>query len=300
MASPKRPGAATNFGGAELPPFEPIDTEEIRHRELLREASLVSFTATPNMLVPFGRATLAWSIAMPTTIIPGVHVVAHLWGPGFDHVIDPSGSVIVLPYVDATYSVYLRTPLVARELGVLELGVNMGTCTSVEYAASVFSGLVVGEANKPFPAGGEVTLRGSGSSVDIGYNSFVVDVPLEIEVPHWFNADIDVSMGFNVFSQDGQIRATFSVARVTVSFGTASVVLSAGCSAAVAAALEMQAHGFLDGFVGPVIAERIAVILNREMTRHLNRLNGTPAPIVPHPLLRSYPYGRRAQLSLLS
>jgi len=34
----------------------------------------------PDSLTPFGHATLAWDVMMPTTVIPGVHVEVHLNG----------------------------------------------------------------------------------------------------------------------------------------------------------------------------------------------------------------------------
>jgi hypothetical protein len=105
--------------------------------------------------------------------------------------IDSKGNKVVAPFGDTTYAVSLRTPLASRQLGTLDLGVDFGSCTSVDTAAAVFTAAVTSEANKAFPAGGQVALRGNGSSVDIGFNSFVVDIPLTASVPNWFDADVE-------------------------------------------------------------------------------------------------------------
>jgi hypothetical protein len=283
MANPRGPGTIGNSSTdtTGTPPIPPVDPEKLREIQLLAEAVLVSFTATPNPLAPFGRATLAWEIAMPTTVIPGVHVEVHLDGPG-DETVAPQGSQVVAPYGEASYGLALRTPLATRALGTVDLAVDFGACASLDTAAILFTAAVTSQANDAFPAGGQVTLRGSGASVDIGYDSFVVDIPLTASVPNWFDPDVDVSLGFSVSSQNGQLIVTHDFAKTTVSFGAASSALSVGCSAAVAAALEAQSDGFLTGFIGPVIAGRIAAALTDDLNTKLGLLNHSdPPPAVP-------------------
>jgi hypothetical protein len=82
MANPHGPGS-TGTGTTDqppVPPVPPLDPEQVLEIQLLAEARLVSFTATPNPFKPFGHATLAWEVAMPTTVLPGVHVEVHLFG----------------------------------------------------------------------------------------------------------------------------------------------------------------------------------------------------------------------------
>jgi hypothetical protein len=278
MANPYGPGApGTTAGNTDQPPIPPLDPEQVLEIQLLAEAQLVSFTAIPSSLKPFGHATLAWEVKMPTTQLPGVHIEVHLFG-GDDQLVEPKGSKVFAPFGDTAYTIYLKTPL-----GTLDLGLDFGACTSVDTAAAVFTAAITSEANKAFPTGGQVRLRGSGSSVDIGFNSFVVDIPLTASVPNWFDPDVDVSLGFSVSSHNEQVVVTHDFAKTKVSFGTASSILSAGCSAAVAAALEAQSDGFLTGFIGPVVAGRIADALVANLRDNLSRLNhSVPLPPVPY------------------
>jgi hypothetical protein len=291
MTSPRRTGSTrignigtgtTDPGTVEPPDVPPLDPEEIRQRHLLAEAVLVSFTATPTQLAPFGRSTLAWDITMPTTVLPGVHVEVHLAGAG-DQVVDPKGTRAVAPYTDTTYALYLRAPLASRHLGNVDLVVDLGACTLVNTAPGAFSALAKGEADKPFPPGGQMKFRGNGSSVDIGYNSYVVDMPLKPSVPNWFDPDVDVTMGFSVSSENGEVRVDHDVAITKVSFGVLSSILSLSCSAHIATAVELTSDGFLSGFVGPVVADRIERAVQINVNTNLTRLNTTvPRPPIPY------------------
>jgi hypothetical protein len=290
MANPHGPGT-TGIGTTSTTgtlPIPPMDPEQVREIQLLAEASLVAFTATPNPVAPFGRSTLAWDITMPKTVIPGVNVQVHLSGEGFgDQVVDPKGSRPVAPYSGAPYAVSLRTPLASRQLGTLDLVVDTGSCQSQPGLFGSFSGIITGQANSVATAtGGQVKLRGNGSSIDIGYNSFVVDIPLTVVVPNWTDPDIDVSLGFDVFSQDGVVHVTHNLAETDVSFGVATGVATGGCSAFVASALEQQADGFFYGFIGPVLAKQLEDGIKDDIYGEngwLSRLNNSnPRPAVPY------------------
>lgn len=277
MANPRNPGRTVS--GTELPPVDPIDPEELRQIRLLSEAVLVSFTATPSTIAPFGRASLVWDVTMPTTVIPGVHVEVHLhWED--DKVVGPQGSQVITPYGDTQYSIYLRTPLATRQLGILAVNVDFGTCKLVDTAAIFFNVIVKDEADRALPPSSGLTLRGGGASIDIGINSFVVDIPLEYEIPNWTNAEFDVSLGFSVPCENGRVRVIHDFAKTNVSFGVLTGLATAGCSVAVANAIEAVSDAFLSGFIGPVIAERIAAKLAVNINENLQRLNNTgpPAP----------------------
>jgi hypothetical protein len=98
----------------------------------------------------------------------------------------------------------------------------------------------------------------------------------------WQIPDVDVSLGFSVSSQNGQVRVSHDFARTEVSFGTASGILSLGCTPLVASALETQSDGFLSGFIGPVLAQRLQDAINDDLRRSLDLLNHSVPPPVPY------------------
>ena len=124
MANPNQPGTPGTTGT-----LQPIDPEEMREIQLLAEAVLVSFTATPNPFAPFGHAKLAWNITMPTTVIPGVHIEVHISGLG-DQAFDPRAAGPSPLTTAPPMPLWLRTPLASRPLGTVNLAVDFGTCKS--------------------------------------------------------------------------------------------------------------------------------------------------------------------------
>ncbi|NDK37550.1 hypothetical protein DT603_01650 [Pseudoxanthomonas gei] len=271
------PGNAGNPAITGELPVNPFDPEQLRQVLLLNEAVLVSFSASPNPRAPWDWSTLSWNITMPTTVIPGVHVEVTLFGEG-EQVVQPQGSRPAKPYGDTTYTLVLRTPLAARQLGKVDLAIDFGSCFELPQRIDEVREMIQAEVKRSFPSTGKVTLRDQGIEVDFGINSFVIDIPLTTDVPNWFDADIDLTVGFQVFPVDGRVGASYSFAKTTVSFGAASAILSGGCSVAVAKALEEQSDGFFDGFIGPAIARQIREKVRLGMNTALAAFNNGRTP----------------------
>ena len=132
---PRFPGGTfgNRFGdpaidGEVLPP--PIDPERFRHIQLLNEAVLVNFAASPNPRTPWGWSTLAWDVTMPTTFLPGVHVEAVLFGEG-EQIVPAQGTRPARPYNETTYTLSLRTPLAVR------MGLRRNRLSAASKAVSV-------------------------------------------------------------------------------------------------------------------------------------------------------------------
>ncbi len=246
-----------------------LDPDKVRQIQLLAEASLVSFTATPATLTPFGTAKLAWNIAMPNTVLSGITVEVVIEGLGGDLVgngpggtVLPQDSVVVAPFGDTVYGVALRTPLAYRELGTLSLPVDFAACNSLDLPIAAFTNPIITTAKAQFQSNSQLKLR-QDPTVDVGINSFVLSIALEAEIPDWRNANVDVTMAFSIVSQrNGLISASLNTANATVSPGPLSTILSAGCAAAVAGACESVINGFLWSSVGPTMVTMLADALN--------------------------------------
>lgn len=251
-----------------------LDPDKVQQIQLLAEASLVSFTATPATLTPFGTAELAWNIAMPNTVLPGITVEVVIEGLGGDLVgngpggtVLPQDSVVLAPFGDTVYGVALRTPLAYRELGTVSLPVDFAACNSLDLPPDQFTDPIIKAAKAQFQNNSQVKLRQDPDhpavTVDVGINSFVLSIALEAEVPDWRNANVDVTMGFSIVTQrNGLIGASLNIANATVSPGPLSTIASAGCAAAVAGACESVINGFLWSSVGPTMATMLADALN--------------------------------------
>ncbi len=281
MANPRRPGAGGGLINVidppDLPP--PIDPDELRQIQLLQEAVLVSFGSTPNPVPPFTQFKLQWNVIMPTTVLPGVSVELHLHDGVWDQLIMAQGERIIAADAESEFAIYLKTSKAARHLGSFSATVDLGTCRTIEYGAIFFTTIVVSEAERSFPAGGQLSLRGGGASVDIGINSFVVDVPLTASINNWFDPDIDVTMGFSLWAENGVVQASHDLARTNVSPGALSSILSGGCAGKVAEAVEGTSDGYLSHFVGPEIASRLREAVQKNVDETLRTLNAQSPPV---------------------
>lgn len=261
--------------GEVLPP--PIDPERFRHIQLLNEAVLVNFAASPNPRTPWGWSTLAWDVTMPTTFLPGVHVEAVLFGEG-EQIVPAQGTRPARPYNETTYTLSLRTPLAVRMMGQVTLGIDFGACQELPQRIDEITENIRQEVRRAFPSSGKATLRDSEIGVDFGINSFVIDIPLKVDGPALFNAEIDVTLGFQVLPVDGTVVARYSFARTKVSFGVLAGIVSVGCTVAVATALEEACNGFFDGYIGPRIAQDIGNRLRADMAAAMDAFNRGRSP----------------------
>jgi hypothetical protein len=256
-----------------------LDLDKVRQIQLLAEASLVAFTATPAALTPFATARLAWNVAMPTTVLPGVTVEVVIEGLGGDLVGNgPGGTVLaqdsitVAPFGDTVYGVALRTPLAYRELGTLSLPVDFTACNSLDLPIAAFTNPIIATAKSQFVGNSQLKLR-QDPTVDVGINSFVLSILLEVEVPDWRNANVDVTMAFSLKSErNGLIEAALDAANASVSPGPLSTILTAGCATAVADACESVINGFLWTSVGPTMVKLLADALNGAVATRRDQL----------------------------
>lgn len=280
MANPRRPGGTggNRADPTEIPPVDPPDFEQIRHRQMLNEAQLVSFTATPNTLRPFGsRARVAWEVTMPSTVIPGVQVEVHLrWLA--DDIVGPAGSEEFQLSSDTRFSLYLKTPLAARELGTLDLNADFGACEPVECSPALFKSAIDVAVHEAFPPDGLIKLRGAGATVELHHNFLVIAIPLEIPLNNWPNVDIDVSFTFDVKSEIGAFHVTHKSVKSTASPGLLSALVSGGNSETAAVVATAVADVFLARWDGPDIARRIKARLDEIIESRRLDVQGDSSP----------------------
>ena len=194
-------------------------------------------------------------------------------GPG--GAVLPQDSVVVAPFGDTVYGVALRTPLAYRELGTLSLPVDFAACNSLDLPIAGFTNPIITTAKAQFQSNSKLKLR-QDPTVEVGINSFVLSIALETEI-----ANADVTMAFSIVSQrNGLISASLDTANATVSAGTLTTIVSAGCAAAVAGACESVINGFLWSSVGPTMVTMLADALNTAIAVRRDELGSKVVPTI--------------------
>jgi hypothetical protein len=242
---------------------------------------LHSFTATPPSIGPFHTSTLAWNVTVPPSDDPLIDIGVFLDDTG----VNPIGSTTVSPTFTKTYRLTAAGEVASKVLGQTQVTVDFGGCqTQDDLGAAVVGQVVKTQIEKMFAGSGEIKLKQGGATVTLDNFKVTIAIPLEIEVPDWFNADMDILLTF-LFARptptlDMRVVATLDNVSVDVSWSLLSHLLTLGCTAVVSAALEKQAEVFLRNLMGPTMAQQLADAIQGEVDRRLGILNG---PHPPHP-----------------
>src|SRR4029450_103611 len=220
-----------------LPPGGPIDEEQAKkEREALKKVKLRSFTATPPSVAAFGQSTLQWDVTVPSGD-PLIDIAVYLDAEG----VSPHGSKKVSPSFTRTFELKAAGEFATRLLGKAQVTVDLGACQVQGLAPVVFSAVTKPQIDALFRDNPDVKLKDGGSKVALGRFSVDISIPLEIEVPSWFNADMDISLKFRLHATD-RVRASLDDVSVDVSWTLFEHLFSLGCTGIVQAALEKQAE----------------------------------------------------------
>ena len=97
-----------------IPPIDPgIDVQDVFLRRLSVE---------PDAIAPFGAAVLTWEVEAPPTVRVKINT----------EYVDQSGSRVVQPATSSTYRVLAVSSSRSRELGRVDLGVDMSACATFD------------------------------------------------------------------------------------------------------------------------------------------------------------------------
>lgn len=178
-----------------------LDTEDQQERddagvEILGEVRLVSFTATPDHIGPFGASHLAWSVEGPL----GFHVRL-----GFVKV-QNTGGTVVQPAVTTTYRLSAQAGQASKVLGHVTVTVDGTGCVTYEPilkpTVTLRGALKGGVLNQP-----GIYFR---SEPSVTFSPATISFKLRLaQTIDWFpDPDIDIDGSFGLTVSDGVLVAT--------------------------------------------------------------------------------------------
>jgi hypothetical protein len=265
------------------PADDPADKDQAKkERAALNKVKLRSFTATPTSVHAFGKSTLQWDVSIPPSGDPLIQIGVFL----DDVAVSATGSTTVSPSVTKTFHLAAAGELVKRELGTVQVAVDFGTCQVQDLAAGVLGALMKTQIDNTFSGSPDLKLKDGGATVALGNFSVNISIPLEIEVPDWFNADMDIALKFSLFAADRdpgpgvnvRVLASLDDASVDVSWSILSHLLSLGCTGVVQEALSKQAEVFLNNLMGPGMADQLRLAVQSDVDTRLAALNANHPP----------------------
>jgi hypothetical protein len=249
--------------------------------ELLGEIAVLSFTANPDVVELFRTTTLSWSVRLPPALVAPVSFTVVGEGPV---VTNPgiSGSATATPLSNSDYALIAETAIVNRQIATVSVRVDTPDCRPQGFPAAAITNLVQATITRLFQGdSNEFSLARSGVIVNSSNDTIFINVPLNLNIPNWFDATMDIAVQIGVGMQGAPPQATVSAwlrnVHVNVDWSWYSDVLSGGCTVAVAAGMEKVSQAFIR-LIAQNSATGIAEELNRlvQVTAAIDRAQDTP------------------------
>jgi hypothetical protein len=251
--------------GPSVHPLVPTQAE----KDALNKVKLNSFTVLPASVAPYGTVTATWNVTMPNTEF---EIVLSLNGQAVGN----TGSKTFTVAQRTTFSLAAviddpPVPFASRILKSDIVTVNTTGCQQLGISAATFTSQLKDAMDTAFSGGGNFSLKPGGATVTAGDAGLVdIHVPITIDVPDWFDADMDIHIQLNISGADGHVFVAAPVVDPTASFPVLSGILSGACSDAVSTGMTKMAYAFLERIVDnelrPAVSAQIEGQVNQFTT----------------------------------
>jgi hypothetical protein len=232
-------------------------------QEILKQVNLVSFSVDPASIERFKEAVVHWDVEGPKSqyslTLNGTPV-------------NPSGSKTVKPYNTASYKLTAHGVVLSKQLGQRVLTVDDSQCHTLEFSASMVKGKIEDAVKQRFAGNNQIKLHSGSPSASMDQNGIHVKIASTINIPHWFDADMDIDMDFQVFAQisEGRARVILAKDNVDVSWSLLEHAASLGCTGVVQGALEKLMKVCINDLLKPYLENDFANELQEPINEILN------------------------------
>ena len=248
----------------------PVGIPTQAEKDALKQVRVNSFSVVPTTVAPFGTVTATWDVTIPDTAFD-IALILHN---------QPVGGTGTKTFRLATQSESFALsavindpplPFASRMLKTIRVGVNSAGCQDQPLPASAVTVPLKETLDSVFSSGDNFTLKDGGSDVTAGDDGLVdIHVPLTIDVPDWFDADMDIHIQLTITGADGHVFVAVPVVDPQVNFSLLSNLASLGCTDAIGSGMTKMAYAFLERMVDaelrPVVEQRIVDQVNSFLT----------------------------------
>jgi hypothetical protein len=171
----------------------------------VKDVSLRHLSVKPNAIGPFGAAVLSWEVEAP----PQVRVKIN------SEFVDQAGSMVVQPAFSSTYRLVALSGSRSRELGHIDLSVNLSACSTSELnnPRSLLQAPITASIN----AMEGMYTRGQ-QVVGFQENRITCQLTLGKKVPHFSDPTIRINCSFILGVNDGRLVSRGEQVSADVSF----------------------------------------------------------------------------------
>jgi hypothetical protein len=164
--------------------------------KLLNEIQVVKFAAGSATVMPFGSTTLSWEVKYPPNLGVAVSIVVNGVRSAPNAT---SGSVVVTLTNTEAFSLTAVGPLASVTLKSLTVAVDQSDCaTAPTIAPGVLTTQLKDQLDARFSGSSSFALRSGGSVVTPVLGGATIDIPLHLDIPGWFDADMDIKIALSI------------------------------------------------------------------------------------------------------
>jgi hypothetical protein len=171
--------------------------EAARQRRLLETIQVVSFAANSTTVTPFGTVTLSWQVVVPTALNFPVSIIVN------GQEVGTSGTLAITVVTQTEVQLGAASPLASVTLKTLTLTLDQSGCQTSTPPALDVTGPLQQALTDRFSGSSSFTLRGSGITVTPFDGYAAIAIPLDLRVPDWFDAAMDITIQLGVTMADG-------------------------------------------------------------------------------------------------
>jgi hypothetical protein len=177
---------STNGGGGNG------NIEAERQHRLLETIQVVSFSANPTTVTPFGTITLSWQVEVPTTLNFPVSIIVN------GQQVGTSGTLVITVVTQTEVQLAAASPLASAPLKTLTLTLDQSGCQMLAPPASLVTVPLQQQLTNRFSGSSSFTLLGSGVTVTPFDGYANIAIPLDLHVPDWFDATMDIAIELDI------------------------------------------------------------------------------------------------------
>ena len=237
-------------------------------RDALNKVALHSFTANPTTVNILSTTTFSWSTTVPSGDIP---ITIELAGAA----VPESGSKVSAPVtITGAYILTANSAHLSRELGDVIIQVSTANCISTTIQPILITAPLKTQFDQRFSGSHKFTLQGSGSTVTLGNGTITIAVPITINVPDWFDADMSIDIVLAV-SGTHTLSITAQTVTADISWSFWDNLLSLGCGDLVQSGMTQIAQVFLADIVTSELIPQVTGAINNQINE---TISAQPSP----------------------
>ncbi|WP_035356910.1 hypothetical protein [Edaphobacter aggregans] len=226
----------------------------------LQDIQIRKFSVEPRAILIGGGCVVSWHVVFAENVDAELHLNgAFVTTIGTKHFQPTQSTIFKLSAVfpDGT----------ERGLTSTTVRVDPVDCQNRSIGSGLITNPFKQEFDRRFSVPGKVTLRDNGSIVSLGDNRINIAVPVEINVPDWFDANLDLAIELSVrhISTTGNSPLSVAVHNVNfeVDWSFLENLASLGCGHLVELGMSQLGQVLMENMIGTELAPRVTGELNK-------------------------------------